>query len=96
MPGILYNTTDNGDRYAAPLASAVMNYSWSKKFQSFVEWVGQQFAEPRNGGSIVTVDAGATFLVSPHIQIDGAIGWGLNHFSPNAYATVGLSYRYDR
>jgi Putative MetA-pathway of phenol degradation len=94
MPGVAWNATDAGRHYAAPLTSALANYGWTAKFQTFVEWAGQQFAEPRLGGTVLTADGGATYLLTRNIQIDGAIGWGLNRFSPNVFSTAGLSLRY--
>jgi hypothetical protein len=94
MPGIIYNTIDSGQHYVAPLTSIVANYSWTPKFQTFAEWAGQQFAAPQWGGSILTADTGVTYLLTKAIQVDGALGWGLNHFSPTFYSTAGLSFRY--
>lgn len=93
MPGIIYNSTDAKDRYWGPLASFLVTYSWTAQFGTFAEAAGQQFAAPRFGGNIITANAGATYLLTPNVQIDGSIWWGLNHDSPDAFYTAGLSFR---
>jgi len=93
MPGVVYDSTDGGARYAAPLTSFYVDYSWTSRFQTFVEEAGQQFAAPAFGGNVITTDLGATYLLTPNTQIDGAIWWGMNRDSPDAFYTAGLSLR---
>ena len=44
--------------------SAPIGRSWSENFRTFVEISGQRIASSRNGGSTVTYDAGAAYLLS--------------------------------
>ena len=74
--------------------SAPIGRSWSENFRTFVEISGQRIASSRNGGSTVTYDAGAAYLLSNDVQIDSAFSWGANKNTPDFAWTVGLSVRF--
>ncbi len=93
MSGIAYNSTESGERYAAPLANLLFSYRWTSRLQTFIEEAGLQFAAPRFGGNVLLTNVGAVYLLTPDLQLDGAIAWGHNHFSPNVFYTAGFSFR---
>ena len=94
MPGIIYDTTDTHRRHAAGILAAVLGKSWNDRFRTFVEISGQRIASSRNGGSTVTYDTGAAYLLTNDVQVDTAFSWGANKNTPNFAWTVGLSVRF--
>lgn len=68
MPGIIYDTTATKRRHVAGILAAVVGRAWSENFRTFVEISGQRIASSRNGGSTVTYDAGAAYLLSNDVQ----------------------------
>jgi hypothetical protein len=93
MPGITYDTTDENKRFWDPVLGTVLNYGWTPRLQTFVEWADQQWAPVVDGGVIQTFDFGATWQILRDLQLDGAVWYGLNRNSPVMYWTVGLSTR---
>lgn len=68
--------------------------AWTPAWHSFVELAGQQLASKKNGGSVVTFDAGGSYLVTESLQIDLAVSRGLTPDSPRLQWGAGVSYRY--
>lgn len=94
MPGVAWEKTAEGHRYAAGILAVTLNRKWSDQLKTFIEVAGQRLASKRNGGSTVTFDLGATWLLSKDIQVDTAIQAGLTKESPDLAVTVGLSMRF--
>ena len=94
MPGIIYETTDTNRRYAAGILAVVLGKSWNEHVRTFIEISGQRLASSRNGGSTVTYDTGAVYLLSNDVQIDTAFSWGANKNTPDFGWTIGLSARF--
>ena len=94
MPGVIYDTTETHRRHAAGILAVVLGKSWTERFRTFVEISGQRIASSRDGGSTVTYDAGAAYLLSNDVQLDTAISWGANRNTPDFFWTVGLSVRF--
>lgn len=93
MPGVVYDKED-GDRFAAGILAAVISKGWTDRFRTFFEVAGRSIAKSRNGGSVVTYDVGATYLLTKNVQLDAAMFFGANRFSPDFTWTVGLSARF--
>lgn len=94
MPGIAYDTTDAGKRHVAGILGVVVGRSWTDNFRTFVEVAGQHIASSRNGGSVVTYDVGAAYLITKNVQIDTAFAWGANSNTPKFAWTIGLSVKF--
>ena len=94
MPGVIYDTTETHRRHAAGILAVVLGKSWTERFRTFVEISGQRIASSRHGGSTVTYDAGAAYLLSNDVQLDTAFSWGANRNTPDFSWTVGLSVRF--
>ena len=94
MPGIIYEMTDTNRRYAAGILAVVLGKSWNEHVRTFIEISGQRIASSRNGGSTVTYDTGAVYLLTNDVQIDTAFSWGANKNTPDFGWTVGLSARF--
>jgi hypothetical protein len=94
MPGVLLDTDATDQHHAAGILAAVLGKSWNDRFRTFVEIAGQRLASSRNGGSTVTYDAGAAYLLTNDLQLDTAFSWGANRNTPDFAWTVGLSARF--
>ena len=95
MPGITYDTTDDGKRFWDPIFGVVANYGVTKNVQTFLEWALQQIAPADDGGTIQTLNVGAAWQFLPDWQIDGSVWHGLNRNSPVIFCTLGLSTRFS-
>ena len=93
MPGIVYDKT-NGSRHASGILAVVVGKEWTPRFRSFVEVAAERIASSRNGGSTVTYNLGAAYLLTNLVQIDSALSWAANHNTPDFAWTVGLSVKF--
>lgn len=94
MPGLFLDRDDQGRRYTGGILAAVLGKSFNDRLRGFVEVAGQQLTTSRHGGSVVTFDVGAAYLLSPNLQIDTAVSRGLTRHTPDLGWTVGLSLRH--
>lgn len=94
MPGIVYDSRDDGHRYTAGILGVTVGHSWTDRLRSFVEVAARQIASPANGGNQVTYDIGASYLITPTMQVDAAAFIGANHQTPDIGWTVGLSVKF--
>jgi len=94
MPGLLLDKREDGGRFVAGIFAVTLGKSWSSDWRSFVEIAGQQLAAKKNGGSVVTFDAGVTYLVNPSLQLDASFSRGLTADSPDFQWGVGFSIRF--
>ena len=92
MPGLAYFSQDQ-KRFVAPFLGVVGNRSWTPRLNTFVEWAAQQWASAADGGNKQSVDTGLQWIVTPDIQLDGSIWWGLTRASAPVFWTVGFSFR---
>ena len=93
MPGIVYDKT-NDSRHASGILAAVVGKEWTPRFRSFVEVAADRIASSRNGGSTVTYNVGAAYLLTNLVQIDTAFSWAANNNTPDFAWTVGLSIKF--
>jgi hypothetical protein len=91
MPATTYDTSAERRRYWSGAFSALVSHSWTPRIQTFLEYAGQQFAFPEDGGVVETADIGGGWAFLPDWQIDGAVYLGLNRNSPVEFFTMGLS-----
>ncbi|MET0334725.1 MAG: transporter [Rhizobacter sp.] len=94
MPGVAFDKNDSGKRFAAGILAVTVGKEWSPAWKTFVELSGQQLTSKKNGGSVVTFDAGVTYLVTDSVQLDFSIARGLTADSPDFQWGVGLSVRF--
>jgi hypothetical protein len=94
MPGVAFDKNDDGKRFAAGIFAVTLGKEWSPSWKTFVELSGQQLASKKNGGNVVTFDAGVTHLVTDSLQLDLSIARGLTAESPDFQWGVGLSVRF--
>jgi hypothetical protein len=94
MPGVLVDTNEDNHRYTAAILAVTVGKSWTDNFRTFVEVAGHQLTSARNGGSVITYDAGIAYLISPTMQVDTAVYVGANQYTPDFQWTVGFSIKF--
>jgi hypothetical protein len=94
MPGLIYDSTDAGKRFLGGILAVVADRQWTEGFRTFVELAGQRIAQKKYGGSIITYDVGAAWLLTDTMQLDTAFNWGANARSPDFAWTVGFSVKF--
>lgn len=94
MPGLAYEKNANGDRFTAALLGVVVGKSWTEKFRTFVEVAASQIAHARDGGSVVTYDIGAAYLLTSNVQIDTVFQKSANRNTPDRALGLGVSVRF--
>jgi len=97
MPGIAFRHEEENDRSTARhvygLFGIVLDKAFSERFHGLAEISLPRIARTRHGGTQATFDVGATYLLSKDCQLDTLFSRGLNHRTPYASWTVGLSIR---
>jgi Putative MetA-pathway of phenol degradation len=94
MPGLVADKNADGRRFVAGILAVTVGKSWTPEWHSFIELAGQQLASHRNGGSVVTLDAGLAYLVTESVQLDLAFARGLTSSSPDFQWGAGVSIRF--
>jgi hypothetical protein len=94
MPGLVMDRNAEGKRFVAGILAVTLGKGWTPAWRTFVELAGQQIASKSNGGSVVTFDAGATYLVNDSLQLDVSLSRGLTSESPDFAWGVGASVRF--
>jgi hypothetical protein len=93
MPGIVYDRVA-GHRFVNGLLAATYSRPLAPRLRGFLEVAGQQLAAARNGGCVVTYDAGLTYLLGVNAQLDAAASRGANEHSPDWSWGAGVSLRF--
>lgn len=94
MPGVYVDRNDAGKRFTGAIFAATIGKEWSPRWHSFLEVAGQQLASKRNGGSVVTLDAGLAFVATPTLQFDVEVARGLSDAAPDFQSGVGASFKF--
>jgi hypothetical protein len=94
MPGLIYDKTEDGKRFVAGLFGIVLGKSWNERFRTYVEVAAPRIAKARHGGSNVTYDIGAAYLLTPNWQVDVSLQQAANKNTPDRTWAVGLSTRF--
>jgi len=94
MPGVLLDRNAAGGRYASGIFAVTLGQEWTPAWHGFVELAGQSLASKRNGGSVVTLDAGIAWLVTESLQLDISAWRALTSEAPDLQWGVGLSARF--
>ena len=93
MPGVIYDKNDE-HRFVSGIMAATVGKQFTPKFRGFVELAGQQLASKADGGTVVTADAGMTYLVSKLIQLDVSVSRGLTDETPDWSGGIGFSMKF--
>ena len=94
MPGIKYDTRDDGSRFTAGILGVVLNGRFSDRFRGFVEMSVPQIARAGDGGMLASWDVGVAYLVTEDLQIGARTGIGANHRSPPSYLLLEVAQRF--
>jgi hypothetical protein len=94
MPGVAVETNAAGQRFVSGIFELSVEKAWTDAFHSFIEFAAQQVTTATNGGSVLTFDLGASYLVTRTLQLDLSVYRGLNHFSPDWVWNAGLSVKF--
>jgi hypothetical protein len=94
MPGIKYDTREDGQRFTSAIFGAVLNRRFSDRFRAFVEFSGSQIARGADGGVLASWDIGAAYLVNNDLQLGARAGVAANRNTPNSYVLFELAQRF--
>jgi hypothetical protein len=94
MPGIVWDRNADGKRFVSGLLALAGEKDWSDKFHTFLEFAAQQVASSANGGSVLTLDFGGSYLVTKTFQVDASVYRGLNNNSPDWVFAAGISVKF--
>jgi hypothetical protein len=94
MPGLMVDTGPDGKRFTGGIFAATVGKSWTAAWRTFIEVAGRQLAARRHGGSVVTFDAGTTYLVTDDLQLDFSMARGLSSAAPDLQWGIGISVRF--
>jgi hypothetical protein len=93
MPGLALENKDESGRYTYGIFGVVLEKAFSERVHGFTGLALPQIARSRHGGTEASLDVGAAYFLSKDLQIDTMFSRGLNHRTPYASFTVGLSIR---
>jgi hypothetical protein len=90
MPGVVHDV-DGPGRFFTGMLGAYAAKSWTERFWTFAELAAEQLAAADRGGSVVTYNGGAAFLLGPNVQLDAVVGVGANANAADFAWTVKLA-----
>jgi outer membrane putative beta-barrel porin/alpha-amylase len=94
MPGIRYDSADDGHRFASGILGVVLNRRFTANFRAFVELSVPQIARARDGGTIATWDVGAAYLLTNDTQLGARGGVAANRNTPDLFLLLELAQRF--
>jgi hypothetical protein len=94
MPGIKYDSTDDGHRFTSAIFGAVLNKRLSDQWRVFVESSVPQISHQRDGGVIASWDLGAAYLATNDTQLGMRVGVAANRNTPSNYFLLELAQRF--
>ena len=93
MPGLGVDNKDDSGRYTYGIFGVVLEKAFSERLHGFTGLALPQIARSRHGGTQASLDIGASYALSNDLQVDTMFSRGLNHRSPYASFTLGVSVR---
>lgn len=93
MPGLAVEHEDESGRHTYGIFGVVLEKSFNERLHGFAGLALPQIARSRHGGTQASFDVGAAYFLSNDLQVDTMFSRGLNHRTPYASFTVGLSIR---
>ena len=94
MPGMKYDSSEDGRRYVAGILGATVGKWWTENFRTFVELSANQIAHARYGGVLMAWDLGAAYLVAENWQIGGRFAVAANQNTPSSLLVISLAGRF--
>jgi Putative MetA-pathway of phenol degradation len=84
---------DNSGRHAEFSGSASLGYAWTEKFTTYVE-VATQIGSQNPLGDVTLVGGGLAYRVTPNLQLDGGVNFGVTQASDRVRPFIGFSARF--
>lgn len=81
----------DGDRFTQGAASICGTYAVTDRFGLFTEYYSV-FPAGKNTEEAHSVDFGVSYLLTPRVQLDARVGFGLNDEADNTFVGVGISF----
>jgi hypothetical protein len=94
MPGLRYDSAEDGHRYTAGIFGAVLNKRLSDSTRVFAEVSASQIAHTRDGGTVGELSLGAAWLLGNDTQLGLRTGVGANHNSPRRDLLLEIAQRF--
>lgn len=94
MPGLKWDTRDDGHRYASGILGIVAGRWWTPRLRTFIESEADQIAHQRDGGTVLYKNVGAAYLLGEDWQVGGRAGWAANRNTPSRYLLISLAGRF--
>lgn len=94
MPGLQADRDTDGTRFYSGILAVTASRGLAPGWRGFVEWAGQQLTSARHGGSVISADAGVTWLLSDSLQLDLAASRGIGRSASVTQWGVGVSVRF--
>jgi hypothetical protein len=94
MPGIKYDSAEDGHRFTSAIFGVVLNKRLSDQWRVFVESSVPQIAHQRDGGVVASWDLGAAYLVTSETQLGMRAGVAANRNTPSNYLLLELAQRF--
>lgn len=91
--GSIASISDIEERFAQATGSLAASYAVTSKFSLFVEYFGI-YPNSRTGDCSHNLNGGPVYLINDNIQLDLAVGMGLNEEAPDFFISTGISFRF--
>lgn len=94
MGGFYREHNDVGRSYTGGILAVTVGMPIRESLRGFVEVAGQELASQRNGGKVVTFDAGLAWQLAREMQLDTALQAGISKAAPDFAWAVGISLKF--
>gem|GEM_PF-346522 len=94
MAGVYQDRDSENRRYVGGILAVTTGFALAQHWRGFLEVAGQSLTTARHGGKLVTLDTGASWQLTPDVQVDAAVFRGLSKAAPDWSWTVGVSLRF--
>ena len=91
--GSLASISDIEGRFAQATGSLAASYAVTSKFSLFIEYFGI-YPNTRDSDCSHNLNGGPVYLINDNIQLDLAVGMGLNEEAPDFFINTGISFRF--
>jgi hypothetical protein len=91
--GSIASISDSEGRFAQASGSFAGCYAITDKLSFFVEYFGI-YPNTRHSDCQHDIDLGPVILITDNIQLDFAVGMGLNEEAPDFFTNMGVSFRF--
>lgn len=93
MPGVAVGRERGGERSTYGIFGIALEKAFSERLLGLVQLAAPRIARSRDGGTEASLGIGASWRLTGDCQVDTLFARGLNHRTPYASWTVGLSFR---